>query len=80
MSTSALPRFPRAHLSTSVCTVLHTLPWLGIYLGKIPSVVKPMLLLQENGRQMAKARLERGSKTRDLYHYLASSSSCVMRM
>ncbi|RDX51365.1 cytochrome P450 [Lentinus brumalis] len=55
-----------------VCTVLHTLPWLGIYLGKIPSVVKPMLLLQENGRQMAKARLERGSKTRDLYHYLCN--------
>ncbi|TFK79033.1 high nitrogen upregulated cytochrome P450 monooxygenase 2 [Polyporus arcularius HHB13444] len=55
-----------------VCTVLHTLPWLGIYLGKIPSVVKPMLLLQENGRQMAKKRLERGSKTRDLYHYLCN--------
>ncbi|KAI0690887.1 high nitrogen upregulated cytochrome P450 monooxygenase 2, partial [Cerioporus squamosus] len=56
-----------------VCTVLHTLPWLGIYLGKIPSVTGPMRVMQDNGRRMAKERLERGSITRDLYHYLAST-------
>ncbi len=38
----------------------------------IPSAAGPMLAFQENGRRLARERLERGSKTRDLYHYLVS--------
>ncbi|RPD57205.1 high nitrogen upregulated cytochrome P450 monooxygenase 2, partial [Lentinus tigrinus ALCF2SS1-7] len=55
-----------------IVTILHTLPWLGIYLGKIPSATGPMHVMQDNGRRLAKERLERGSKTRDLYHYLCN--------
>ena len=58
----------------SVCTIMHTLPWLGVYLGKIPSAAGAMVAFQENARRLAKERLERGSETRDLYHYLVSSS------
>ena len=47
-------------------------PWLGVYLGKIPSATGPMKMMQDNGRRLARERLERGSKTRDLYHYLVS--------
>ncbi|TFK83982.1 high nitrogen upregulated cytochrome P450 monooxygenase 2 [Polyporus arcularius HHB13444] len=55
-----------------VCTIAHSLPWLGIYLSMIPSAAGPMLAFQENGRRLARERLERGSKTRDLYHYLCN--------
>ncbi|RPD58907.1 high nitrogen upregulated cytochrome P450 monooxygenase 2 [Lentinus tigrinus ALCF2SS1-7] len=48
-------------------TILHTLPWLGTYLFKIPGSIKPLLAMQQTT-----ARLERGSKTRDLYYYLSN--------
>ena len=55
-----------------------TLPWLGVYLGKIPSAAGAMVAFQENARRLAKERLERGSETRDLYHYLVSSEQTVV--
>ena len=37
-----------------------------------------MAAFQENARKLAKERLERGSETRDLYHYLVSSEQTVV--
>ncbi|RDX50794.1 high nitrogen upregulated cytochrome P450 monooxygenase 2 [Lentinus brumalis] len=53
-------------------TILHTLPWLGAYLFKIPGSVKPLLAMQQTTARLAEERFKRGSKTRDLYYYLSN--------
>ncbi|KAI0689003.1 cytochrome P450 [Cerioporus squamosus] len=53
-------------------TILHTLPWLGAYLFKLPGSVKPLLAMQQTTARLAEERFKRGSKTRDLYYYLSN--------
>ncbi len=65
--------FWRTEHFLSFATILHTLPWLGAYLFKIPGSVKPLLSMQQTTARLAEERFKRGSKTRDLYYYLVSS-------
>lgn len=51
-------------------TFLAQLPWLGIYISHIPVAVKPLNEFILHGQRFAMQRLERGSTTRDLFHYL----------
>ena len=45
-------------------------PWLGIYVGKIPALVRPVQISISHGQKSAERRVIRGSTTRDLFHYL----------
>ncbi|KAI0808389.1 high nitrogen upregulated cytochrome P450 monooxygenase 2 [Fomes fomentarius] len=51
-------------------TFLSQVPWLGIYISHIPAAVKPLNEFILHGQGFAMQRLERGSTTRDLFHYL----------
>ncbi|KAI0690130.1 high nitrogen upregulated cytochrome P450 monooxygenase 2 [Cerioporus squamosus] len=46
------------------------LPWLGPYVGSIPGAAGPLSTLMAHARRFAMARIQRGSSTRDLFHYL----------
>ena len=50
------------------------MPWLGIYVGKIPAVAASIKELRAFSGASVKQRMEHGSKRRDLYHYLVSSN------
>ncbi len=45
-------------------------PWLGVYMGYIPGAAKALATLHQTGTRFVLERLERGSTTRDLFHYL----------
>ena len=47
-------------------------PWLGVYVGKIPAASGNLAALLNDGAQRVTARLKRGSETKDLFHYLVS--------
>ncbi len=49
-------------------------PWLGPYVGSIPGAAGPLSTLMGHARRFAAARIQRGSSTRDLFHYLVRSS------
>ena len=47
-----------------------SMPWLGVYVGHIPFAAAPLNALLSRGRELAQARVNRGSTVRDLFHYL----------
>ena len=56
-------------------TFFANVPWLGIYVGKIPALVRPIQIFVEHGQKSVERRMARGSTTRDLFHYLVRDSS-----
>ncbi|TFK89225.1 high nitrogen upregulated cytochrome P450 monooxygenase 2 [Polyporus arcularius HHB13444] len=53
-----------------VAGALMLVPWLGVYMGYIPGAAKALATLHQTGTRFVLERLERGSTTRDLFHYL----------
>ncbi|RDX42005.1 high nitrogen upregulated cytochrome P450 monooxygenase 2 [Lentinus brumalis] len=53
-----------------VAGALMFVPWLGVYMGYIPGAAKALTALHRTGTKFVVDRLERGSTTRDLFHYL----------
>ena len=49
------------------------MPWLGVYIGKIPAVTGKLEVMLIKGVQCVTARLERGSERKDLFHYLVGT-------
>ena len=63
------------HSLDSIATFFGHLPWLGVYVGKIPAATGNLNKLLNHCVACAIARVQRGSKTKDLFHYLVSMSS-----
>ena len=68
---------PRPHCS--IATFFGHVPWLGVYVGKIPAATGNLMVLLNNCADRVKARLKRGSEKKDLFHYLASRLSFPYR-
>ena len=66
-------------LSDSIATFFGHVPWLGVYVGKIPGATGSLEVLLSNSIQRATARLKRGSERKDLFHYLVSPVSSPHR-
>ena len=49
------------------------MPWLGVYVGKIPAATGNLVVLLNNCVTRTTARLSRGSEQKDLFHYLVRS-------
>ncbi|TFK79961.1 high nitrogen upregulated cytochrome P450 monooxygenase 2 [Polyporus arcularius HHB13444] len=45
-------------------------PWLGVYFGFLPAATRPIKSLLAACKGLVKQRMQRGSRTRDLFHYL----------
>ena len=60
----------KADVSDRAATFFANVPWLGIYVGKIPALVRPVQMFISHGQKSAERRMIRGSTTRDLFHYL----------
>ena len=58
------------HSLCSIATFFGHLPWLGVYVGKIPAATGNLMKLLNYCVACATARVQRGSKTKDLFHYL----------
>ena len=46
------------------------MPWLGVYVGKIPGATGNLQILLDHCVRFTTARVQRGSDTKDLFHYL----------
>ena len=55
---------------SSPATILAQVPWLGLYVAHIPAAVKALDAFLQLGKEFATRRIERGSITPDLFHYL----------
>ena len=68
----------RAHLRARIATFFGQLPWLGIYVGKIPGATGNLKILLDHCISFTNARVKRGSEKKDLFHYLVRrlSSAC----
>ncbi|TFK81542.1 high nitrogen upregulated cytochrome P450 monooxygenase 2 [Polyporus arcularius HHB13444] len=51
-------------------TFLGQVPWLGLYVAHLPAAVKALDAFLHLGKDFAMRRIERGSITPDLFHYL----------
>ncbi|KAI0682151.1 high nitrogen upregulated cytochrome P450 monooxygenase 2 [Cerioporus squamosus] len=51
-------------------TFMAQVPWLGLYVAHIPAAVKALDAFLQLGKEFAMRRIERGSTTPDLFHYL----------
>ncbi|TFK79340.1 high nitrogen upregulated cytochrome P450 monooxygenase 2, partial [Polyporus arcularius HHB13444] len=51
-------------------TFMGQVPWLGLYVAHIPAAVKALDAFLQLGKEFATRRMERGSITPDLFHYL----------
>ena len=56
--------------SDSIATFFGHMPWLGVYVGKIPALTGNLKVLFNNSVERATARLKRGSERKDLFYYL----------
>ena len=54
----------------SIATFFGNVPWLGVYVGKIPAVTGNLMVLLNRCAECVKARLQRGSGRKDLFYYL----------
>ena len=59
----------------SIATFFGHVPWLGVYMGKIPAVTGNLVVLLNDCVKRTTARLARGSEQKDLFHYLVSPSA-----
>ncbi len=62
-------------LSGRAATFFSNIPWLGIYVGKVPALVRPIQIFVAHGQKSVARRMARGSTTRDLFHYLVRQFS-----
>ena len=46
------------------------MPWLGVYVGKIPAATGNLSILLNRCIECATARVQKGSEKKDLFHYL----------
>ncbi|PIL26706.1 cytochrome P450 [Ganoderma sinense ZZ0214-1] len=53
-----------------IATFFGHMPWLGVYIGKIPAATGNLVVLLNNCVKCTTARLTRGSEKKDLFHYL----------
>ncbi|KAM5537036.1 hypothetical protein V8D89_009365 [Ganoderma adspersum] len=53
-----------------IATLFGHVPWLGVYLGKIPAATGNLVVLLNACAERTAARLKRGSEKKDLFHYL----------
>ena len=63
----------------SIATFFGHVPWLGVYVGKIPAATGNLMVLLNNCADRVKARLKRGSEKKDLFHYLVRPRACSVR-
>ena len=49
------------------------MPWLAVLLGHIPAAVAPLKVLISKCETLVRLRIEHGSSTPDLFHYLVRS-------
>lgn len=61
-------------------TFLAQVPWLGVYISYIPFAVKSLNTMLMHGQTNAMRRLQRGSTTRDLFHYLVRLSTMSLSL
>ncbi|RPD60596.1 high nitrogen upregulated cytochrome P450 monooxygenase 2 [Lentinus tigrinus ALCF2SS1-7] len=54
----------------SIASVFTVIPWFAVYLGHMPGTGWALRSLHTTARTFAAKRLQRGSSTRDLFHYL----------
>ncbi|KAI9068086.1 high nitrogen upregulated cytochrome P450 monooxygenase 2 [Trametes sanguinea] len=54
------------------CTFLSHVPYLGVYCGRLPILRPAVDHLLSYSMKLVRDRLERGSKVKDIFHYLAS--------
>ncbi|RPD52781.1 cytochrome P450 [Lentinus tigrinus ALCF2SS1-7] len=53
-----------------IATFFGHLPWLGVYIGKIPAATGNLSILLNRCVECATARVKKGSEKKDLFHYL----------
>ena len=68
--TSTSRRLHVAHFSVSVGTFLSHVPWLALYLARIPGTTRPVQRVLAHSEDLTKKRLQNGSCHKDLFHYL----------
>ncbi|KAJ2984860.1 hypothetical protein NUW54_g10352 [Trametes sanguinea] len=54
------------------CTFLSHVPYLGVYCGRLPILRPAVDHLRSYSMKLVRERLERSSKVKDIFHYLAS--------
>ena len=67
----------------SIATLFGHVPWLGVYLGKIPAATGNLVVLLNACAERTIARLKRGSEKKDLFHYLVRPTvlfGCFLRL
>ena len=63
---------------SSPATFLGHVPWLGVYMGKVPAAADQLQKLMAYCRTRAQKRLERSPVLKkDLFHYLVCDIFCV---
>ena len=70
-------RLAEQNYTRSIATFFGHMPWLGVYVGKIPAATGNLVVLINNSIQCVKARLQRGSEKKDLFHYLVCCLSSM---
>ncbi|KAI0687969.1 high nitrogen upregulated cytochrome P450 monooxygenase 2 [Cerioporus squamosus] len=53
-----------------IATFFGHLPWLGVYVGKIPAATGNLIILLNRCVECTAARVKKGSEKKDLFHYL----------
>ena len=67
-------------LDGSAMTFFGHMPWLGVYFGHIPAATQPIKSLLDRCEELTSQRIQRGSRIRDLFHYIVSTAHNAMRM
>lgn len=53
--------------------VLESLPWFAYHIAKLPVLSEKFRKIREQANQRARERIQRGTSSKDLFHYLVSS-------
>ena len=77
MSCSTTQRLHIANTISSFAVFFSRVPWLGPYVGYIPGAGRALGALQSRCREFTMQRIQRGSNSRDLFHYLVSTQLCL---
>ncbi len=54
----------------SIATLFGHVPWLGVYVGKIPAATGNLSILLNRCAECAATRVKKGSAEKDLFYYL----------
>ena len=63
------------HLQIRISTFFGQMPWLGIYIGKIPGATGNLKVLLDRCVSFTIARVKRASEKKDLFYYLVRCPS-----